>query len=146
MKPGQAKLRRTSGVLSLIVCDERSNVPMGEVDFAGHGLLHQITMSDGLIVPVVELVLRLITGDGERVYRAFVNELEEGIMESLATLPEITVVLKSPKGDTFGTSPLANPFKATANESLGVISGLADKPWNGAHFATARAFVLAKDN
>src|SRR5689334_22590413 len=134
MTPGQAKLHKANGHLSLIVCDERGNVPMGAVDFGGHGLLHQITLSDGLIVPVVELVLLLKTSNAERTYRAFVNELEEGVLESLATAPQITVILTTPKGESFGTSPLANPFKATANESLGLISALADKPWNGAHF------------
>jgi hypothetical protein len=92
MKPGQAKLRRSDDWLTLAVCDERGNIPMGAVDFAGHGLLHQITMTGGVIVPVVELALRLITRDTERTYRAFVNELE-----SLATVPEIMVILTSPK-------------------------------------------------
>ena len=151
MKPiprqiGQAKLRITPHGLTLTVYDEPGNIPMGAADFAGHGLLHQVEMRDGVTVPVVELVLRLITSNGERIYRAFVNELEDGIMASLATVDDITVILATPKGDKFATSPLVNPFKSTADESLGVLTALADKPWNGAHFAIARAYVLARDN
>jgi|GEM_PF-5946956 hypothetical protein len=144
MKPGQAKLRRIDGTLTLVVCDEPDNVPMGAVDFGGHGLLHQITLSDGVMVPVVELVLKLRAGIGERTYLAFVNELEDGVMESLATAKRISVVLTSPQGDNFAESTMLNPFKDAANESLGVIAALADKPWNGAHFAVARAYVIGQ--
>ncbi len=149
MKPflaGQAVLRKTASGLTLTIYDERGNIPMGDVDFAGHGLLHQVEMRDGVTVPVIELVLRLITSNGERIYRAFIDEMEQGVMATLATAPEITVVLATPKGESIGTSTPVNPFKDTANESLGVIAGLMDKPWNGAHFAIARAYVLAKDN
>jgi hypothetical protein len=146
MNPGQAKLRRTANGLTLTVCDERGNIPMGAVDFAGESILHQVEMTGGVVVPVVELVLRLLADGKERTYRAFVNELEEGIMESLATMPEITVFLTDPHGDSFGMSLMANPFHAIVNESLGLISKLADKPWNGAQFAVAIKYVLAKDN
>ena len=69
-------------------------------------------------------------------------------MEKIAGGSEIAdcLSLTDPLEENFSTSPLENPFRAAANESLGVISELAAKPWNGAHFAVARAYVLAKDN
>jgi hypothetical protein len=141
---GQAKLQKRGGGLTLTICDERDNIPMGDVNFAGHGILHQVEMHDGITVPIVELVLRLITGDGERTYRAFVNELEDWVTEPLAKAEEITVILATPEGENIGTTPLANPFRDTANESLGVIAELVDTPWNGAQFEIARAYVLSK--
>jgi hypothetical protein len=145
MLPGQAKLKKRGGTLSLIVCDKPGNVPLGAVDFAGESILHQVEMAGGVVL-VMELVLRLRLIAGERTYRAFVNELEECVVESLATMQEITVLLDSPKGETFARSTLANPFQAIVNESLGVISELAAKPWNGAQFAVAVKYLLAKDN
>jgi hypothetical protein len=146
MTPGQAILRKIKGTITLAVCDEPGAVPMGHVDFAGHGLLHQIEMHDGVTVAVVELVLRLIAPGVERTYRAYVDELQEGVMESLATAQEIMVVLTSPKGESFASSAMSNSFKQSANETLGVISALAAKPWNGAHFAVAKAFVMGQSH
>jgi hypothetical protein len=43
-------------------------------------------------------------------------------------------------------SPLLNPFKATANESLEAISRQCTKPWNGVQFAIAVKHVVAGQN
>jgi len=146
MKPGEAKLQKRDGGLTLTICDDPGSVPMGAADIAGHGILHQVGMANGVNVAVVELVLRIVSGDSQRTYRAFVNELEQGIMAALAIAIDIKVILVTPKGREFATSPLVNPFTVTANEVLEVIAGDCAVPWNGAQFAIAVKYVVAGQN
>jgi hypothetical protein len=139
--PGQAALARLDGKVALVACDLPENLPLGAADFAIRGGMHQINIAN-VLVPAVSIVLRLTVGDTVRYYWGWVNELEEGVIESLATQADLPIILADPLGGPFGRATVPNGVREMAQRCLGTVSQLADKkPWTPAHFAACRVFV-----
>ncbi|MBC7855454.1 MAG: hypothetical protein IAF94_18655 [Pirellulaceae bacterium] len=90
--PGQAALARLDGKIVLVACDLSELLPLGAADFAIRGGMHQINIAN-VLVPAVSIVLRLTVGDAVRFYWCWVNELEEGLIESLATQADLPILV-----------------------------------------------------
>ena len=63
--------------------------------FEIRGGVHHITFGDRT-VDVVSVILRLTAGDNPEFYTCLFNELEENVVESLATQPELLIVFGTP--------------------------------------------------
>src|SRR6187401_1509007 len=105
--PGQAAIARHQGQVWFFVCDERENLPIGGVDFEIRGGVHHINFGDST-VGVASVMLRLTAGDSLRFYTCLFNELEQGVVESLATQPELLIVFGTPLGECVGSTVLPN--------------------------------------
>jgi hypothetical protein len=139
--PGQIVLARYGGLVGIVVCDHRENVPLGGVAFEIRGGIHR-NSSDGFSVPVVSVMLRINAGGDERFYVGWVNELEDGVVESLAIQPQLPIMFATPLYERVGTTVIHNGLRQMMQKQLGTISLLADKsPWTPEQFAEARAVV-----
>ncbi len=139
--PGQCAVARHEGKVCLVACDHRENVPLGGVAFLICGGIHHVTIN-GVHVPAVNVNLRLTAGKQERYFVGWVDELAEGVIESLANQAELPIILASPFGERVGSSIIDNGIRAMMQKQLGIISALAERaPWTPHHFAAARAYI-----
>lgn len=142
--PGQATIARHEGKVWIVVCDERENLPVGGVAFEIRGGVHHINFG-GSTVGVASVILRVTAGDNQRFYTCFFDELEQSVVESLATQPELLIVFGTPKGESVGSTVLPNGMRGMMQRQLATISMLADKsPWEPRQFAAAKAIVEAQ--
>ena len=107
--PGQCAVAHHGGKVCLVACDHRVNIPLGGVAFLICGCIHHVTIN-GVHVPAVNVNLRLTAGEQERYYVGWVDELAEGVIESLANQAELPIILASPLGERVGAalSPTAS--------------------------------------
>ena len=142
--PGQACLKRLEGKVAFVACDYPQNVPMGPANFDIRGGMHRITIR-GITVPVVSLVLRLTAGERVGYYPAFINELEENVIEPLANQPDLPIVLSDLFGGSIGKATIENGVRDLAQRHLGIVSKLsAGFPWSSQQFDAALAFIEGK--
>ncbi len=142
--PGQAVIARHEGKVWIVVCDERENLPLRGVAFEIRGGVHHITIGTST-VGVASVILRLTAGDSQRFYACFFNELEQGVVESLATQPELLILFGTPLGERVGSTVLPNGMRGMMQRQLATISKLAEKsPWEPRQFAAAKAIVEAQ--
>lgn len=128
----------------MVVCDHRENVPLGGVAFEIRGGIHR-NVGDGFSVPVVSEMLRINAGADKRFYAGWVNELEDGVVESLANQPQLPIMFTTPLRERVGSTVISNGLRTMMQKQLATISLLADKsPWTPEQFAEARAFVEAQ--
>ncbi len=142
--PGQAAVARHEGKVWIVVCDEKENLPLGTVAFEIRGGIHHITIGD-ITVAVASVMLRL-TADGiQRFFTCLIDELQQGVVESLATQPELLIVFGTPLGERVGSTVIPNGMRGMMQKQLATISLLADKePWGPQDFAAAKAVVEAE--
>lgn len=139
--PGQAALARIDGKVSLVACELKGIIPDGPGRCDLRGGLHQIRIAN-VIVPLVSIVLRYTTGDMVRYYWAWVDELQENVIETLANQPELPIVFADPTGKPFARMGIPNGVIEMAQKALAAISRYAaEAPWRPQHFAAARVFV-----
>ena len=142
--PGQAALIRLAGKIALVACDHPQNVPIGPAKFDIRGGLHRVAIG-GITVPVVSLVLRLTVGKRVSFYPAWVNELEENVIEPLANQPDLPIVLSDLLGGSIGRATVVNGVRDLAQRHLGIISTIAaDFQWSPQQFAAALVFIESK--
>lgn len=142
--PGQAAVARHEGNVWIVVCDERENLPLGSVAFEIRGGLHHITI-DEKTVAVASVMLRLTSGGNQRFFTCLIDELQQGIVESLSTQPELLIVFGTPPGERVGSTMIPNGMRGMMQKQLATISLLADKkPWGPQDFASAKAIVEAQ--
>ena len=141
LPPGRIFLARYGGLVGIVVCDHRENVPLGGVAFEIRGGIHR-NACDGFSVPVVSVMLRINAGGDERFYAGWVNELEDGVVESLAIQPILPIMFATPLRERVGSIVISNGLRTMMQKQLGTISLLADKsPWTPEQFAEAKAVV-----
>ncbi len=113
MKPlaaGQAAVARHEGKVWIVICDERENLPIGGVAFEIRGGVHHINFGEST-VGVASVILRLTAGDNQRFYTCLYNEVEEGVVESLATQAELPIMFSTPLGECVGSTVLPNGIR-----------------------------------
>jgi len=143
LNPGEAVLTYLDGKVTLVACDVGHNLPAGTAAYSIRGGVHQIKIAT-VLVPAVSVVLRITAaGKPSRYYWAWVNELEESVIATLANQSELPIRLTDPEGASFGRSLIPNEVRDVAQKYLGIISRLAaNSPWSREHFAAAvRGFV-----
>lgn len=96
--PGQAAFTRHEGQVCVVVCDHKENLNLGGAHFGVVGGIQRIAVA-GIMVPVVMVVVRLTATGEQRYYSAWINELEEHIIESLGTQVDLPIILASPLGE-----------------------------------------------
>jgi hypothetical protein len=130
------------GKVTLLACELGHNLPTGTAVYSVRGGVHQINIAH-VLVPAMSIVLRITcAGKASRYYWAWVNVLEESVIESLANQSELPIRLTDPMGAAFGRSLIPNEVSEMAQKHLEIISRLAaNSPWSRAHFAAARVFV-----
>jgi hypothetical protein len=139
--PGQAALTRLNGKVSLVACGYPDDLPLVRAEFALRGGMHKINIAN-VLVPAISIVVRVTVGDFVRYYWAWVNELEEGVIETLATQPDLLIEVAIPGTQRSVSSIIPNGVREMAQKYLGIVSRLAsEKPWRPQHFAAARVFV-----
>ena len=112
--------------------------------FEIRGGIHR-NASDGFSVPVVSVMLRINAGGEERYYAGWVNELKDGVVESLAIQPQLPIMFATPLYERVGTTVIYNGLRQMMQKQLATISMLADKcPWQPEHFAAAKAVIEAQ--
>lgn len=130
----------------LIACERRERLEPLLRHVELHLRARSITvMIDNTAVPVVVVMLRISGEDEPVLFSAWINELSpraEGLLENLATQPQLLVALLDEKGRTVGTS-LARNVLASRMESLrGWIAELARvSPWTPSQFAQAKSYI-----
>ena len=105
--------------------------------------LHNVTISD-VLVPVIQILVRVTIGTEERFYVAYINELQERVLDDLAFVPELQFMMQTPKEEEFGNARMPNIFRKLAASSMPAVSIMAATPWTPRQFAEARASVEAK--
>ena len=141
--PGQAAVAKFHGKPCVILCDWRENLPFEVVSsFEARSCPHEVTFGS-LTIALVEFAIRQEAHGVQRYYRGWINELDEHVLEDLATMSEVTIVLADAKGKPVSECRMANWLREVAHKTLGVISDLADKPWTTAQFAAAVAYLEA---
>jgi hypothetical protein len=144
LQPGQAAVARHEGKVWIVVCDERENLPLGGVAFEIRGGVHHICFGDST-VGVASVMLRLTAGEAQLFYTCFFNELEQGVVESLATQPELPIMFATSLGECVGNIVLPNGMRGMMRKQLVTISLLAEKsPWEPRQFDAAKAIVQAQ--
>jgi len=139
--PGQAAVTRYDGQVCVVVCDHRENFNLGGAHFGVVGGIQRIAVA-GILVPVVMVVVRLTAAGEQRYYSAWINELEEHVIESLGTQAELPIILASPLGERVGRGSVPNGLRQLAHKHLGEIARLVEQtPWGPHHFAAARVFI-----
>ena len=142
--PGRTFLARYGGLVGMVVCDHRENVPLSGVASEIRGGIHR-NSSDGFSVPVVSVMLRISVGGDERFYVGWVNEREDGVVESLAIQPILPIMFATPLRERVGSTVISNGLRTMMQKQLATISLLADKsPWTPEQFAEAKAIVEAQ--
>lgn len=143
ISPGQAAIGRHEGRICIVICEREENFPLWETSFDIKGKLHQVTIQ-GVTVAALRFTFILKSPVMVQNFGGWINELEEGVLESLAALTELTVVMATPDGMIVATPPAKNTLQRLAHSSLPMFSELASiKPWSPAHFAGAVAFLEA---
>jgi hypothetical protein len=142
--PGQIVLARYGGLVGMVICDQRESITRARVGFEICSGIHR-NASDSFSVPVVSVMLRIIAGGEEGYYAGWVNELEGGVVESLAIQPQLPIMFATPVYERVGTTVIHNGLRPTMQKQLATISMLANKcPWQPEHFAAAKAVVEAE--
>ena len=78
-------------------------------------------------------------------YACFFNELEQGVVESLATRAELPIMFVTPFGECVGSTVLPNGMRGMMQRQLAAISLLAERsPWEPRQFDAAKAVVEAQ--
>jgi hypothetical protein len=123
------------------VRDVKENLHLGGAHFGVVGGIQRIAIA-GVMVPVVLVVIRLTAAGEQRFYSAWIDELEEHVIESLGTQAELPVILASPLGERVGRGSVPNGLRQLAHKNLGTVSQLAEQtPWGPHHFSAARVFI-----
>ena len=127
-----------------IVCDHRETLPLGGVAIFISGEVHHVTIN-GVHVPVVNANLKIVAGGKELYYSAFVNELTDGVLETLANQAKLPIVLVDPLGVRIGKVVIDNGILGMVQKQFGKVSAAAEvKEWTPHHFAAARAYVASQ--
>jgi hypothetical protein len=139
--PGQAAVTHHDGQVCVVLCDLTENLHLGGEHFGVVGGIQRITVA-GIMVPVVMVVVRLAAAGEQRFYSAWINELEEPVIESLGTQADLPIILASPLGERVGRGSVPNGLRQLAHKNLRTVSLLAEQtPWGPHHFAAARVFI-----
>jgi hypothetical protein len=143
LNPGEAVLTYLDGQITLVACDVGDNLPVGTAVYSIRGGVHQIKIAT-VLVPTVSIMLRITAaGKPSHYYWAWVNELEERVIETLSNQSELPIRLTDPMGAALGRSLIPNEVRDMAQKYLAIISRLAaNSPWSREDFAAAaRNFV-----
>jgi hypothetical protein len=142
--PGQAAFTRLDGLVSLVACDHDENLRLGGVSFEVRSGMYTVLI-EGVDVPAVNILLKLSSAAGDSYYVAWIDELTPdgaGVVESLATQPELPVVMATPLGEQVGRAMTKNGLRSLSGKQLSIIAELAERArWNVHHFAAARAYI-----
>ena len=105
--PGQAAVIGYECQASVVVCDVKENLHLGGARLEIVGGIQRITIAGGL-VPVVMLVVRVTAEGKQRYYSAWIDELEENVIESLGTQSMFPIILASHLGERVGRGSIPN--------------------------------------